>query len=268
MIFKQTSTKTERSGVQLLESTRAAFGVKLNCYAFYSDDVLIDTGSYSLRQPFRTFIDGVKPSVVLITHHHEDHTGNASYCNSKGIPVLMNPLYRKECTEKANYPFYRRVFWGKRPAFQSEALPEVIHSGRDVFKVISTPGHAADHVSFLNESTGQLFSGDLYVSPKTKIVLREESIPAIIRSIREILTYDFDEMFCCHAGYVKNGKKAMKLKLEYLTKIKEKVTALHHEGLGVNEIQQTMFPKKYPIMSFSRGEWDSKHIVSSILEEL
>lgn len=268
MLFKQNSCPSEQSGVRLFECRQEAFGVQLNCYAFAAGDVLIDTGSHSLRRHFRPFIDEVNPELVMITHHHEDHTGNASYCNSKGIPVLMNPLFRKECTEKANYPFYRRMFWGKRPAFQSGTLPEVIHSGRDVFKVISTQGHAADHVSFLNESTGQLFSGDLYVSPKTKIVLREESIPAIIRSIRDILTYDFDEMFCCHAGYVKNGKKAMKLKLEYLTKIKEKVTALHHEGLGVNEIQQTIFPNKYPIMSFSRGEWDSKHIVSSIIEEL
>ncbi|MGX1262309.1 ribonuclease/clavin/mitogillin [Rossellomorea marisflavi] len=267
MIFKQTSTKTERSGVQLFESTRAAFGVKLNCYAFYSDDVLIDTGSYSLRQPFRTFIDDVKPSMVLITHHHEDHTGNASYCHANGIPVLMSPLYAGKCSGKADYPMYRKLFWGKRPPFRSEQLPEVVQSGQGSMKVISTPGHAADHHSFLNEATGQLFSGDLYVSPKTKVVLREESIPEIIRSIERVLTYDFGEMFCCHAGYVKDGKKALKIKLEYLLKVKDKVMALHHEGLQIKEIQQALFPKTYPIMAFSRGEWDSKHIVSSIVNE-
>ena len=150
MLFKQYACESEQSGVRLFECRQEAFGVKLNCYAFAAGNVLIDTGSHSLRHHFRPFIDEVNPELVMITHHHEDHTGNASYCNSKGIPVLMNPLFRKECTEKANYPFYRRMFWGKRPAFQSGTLPEVIHSGRDVFKVISTPGHAADHVSFLN----------------------------------------------------------------------------------------------------------------------
>ncbi|WP_153722876.1 hypothetical protein [Sporosarcina cascadiensis] len=113
--------------------------------------------------------------------------------------------------------------------------------------------------------TGQLFSGDLYVNPKTKLVLREEHIPDIIRSIETVLSHDYEEMFCCHAGYVKDGRKAMEKKLEYLTGLGQKVLDLHGEGCDDREIQNHLFPKKYPITKFSFGEWDSIHMIRSIL---
>src|SRR5699024_1449792 len=93
--------------------------------------------------------------------------------------------------------------------------------------VIPTPGHAMDHVAFLNKETGQLFSGDLFVHPKTKVVLREESVPTTIHSIEKVLTYDFDEMFCCHAGYVKDGKKALRHKLHHLQSLQHNILTLH-----------------------------------------
>lgn len=59
---------------------------------------------------------------------------------------------------------------------------------------------------YLNHNSGMLFSGDLFVTPKTKLVLREESVPVIIDSIKRLLQYDFGEVFCCHAGHVPDGK--------------------------------------------------------------
>lgn len=267
MFVKQHSSRGEQSDVQYCEGRNEAFGVRLNCFAFFQDGVLIDTGSHSLRQVFRPFIDDVQPDMTMITHYHEDHTGNALYCAEQNIPVYMNPLYKNDCMKKANYPFYRRFFWGKRPPFSSQDMPETFSSRNAHWRVLSTPGHAADHVSFLNESTGQLFSGDLYVSPKTKVALREESIPTIIRSIEHVLEHDFSEMFCCHAGYIKDGKKKLHYKLNYLRGVQEKVIQLNKEGYKIEEIKQSLFPKKYPIITFSRGEWDSKYIVSSILKE-
>jgi len=32
-------------------------------------------------------------------------------------------------------------------------------------------------------------------------------------------------------------------------------------------IRNRLFPKKYPIIKFSGGEWDSLHIVTSIMNE-
>jgi endoribonuclease LACTB2 len=45
------------------------------------------------------------------------------------------------------------------------------------------------------------------------------------------------------------------------------VKNLHKEGLSIVEINKKLFPKKYPIVAVSEGEWDSLHIVSSIISD-
>ncbi|RKJ29877.1 MBL fold metallo-hydrolase, partial [Butyricicoccus sp. 1XD8-22] len=42
---------------------------------------------------------------------------------------------------------------------------------------------------------------------------------------------------------------------------------MYQQGYTIYEICQKLFPKKYPIIKLSRGEWDSKNIVTSILTE-
>lgn len=74
-------------------------------------------------------------------------------------------------------------------------------------------------------------------------------------------------MFCCHAGYVKDGRTALTKKLEYLTAFQEKVLDLHQQGLTEKQIQKQLFHKKYPITYLSFGEWDSLHMIRSILTQ-
>ncbi|WP_076756946.1 MBL fold metallo-hydrolase [Edaphobacillus lindanitolerans] len=267
MLFKRSGTSGEQSGVQYCMGLNRGLGVTLSCYAYESDGVLLDTGAHSLRKFFRPFIQKVSPDLAAITHSHEDHSGNAAFCAEKGIPVYMNPMNAGDCARRANYPLYRKLFWGSRPAFASERMPGSFSSRTHDWRAIRTPGHAADHVALLDETTGQLFSGDLFVSVKQKVALREENIPETIRSIRAVLEHDFGEMFCCHAGHVKDGRKALTGKLEFLTSLRENVLRLHGEGRPATEIQQVLFPNSYPITRFSSGEWDSIFLITSILDE-
>jgi endoribonuclease LACTB2 len=266
MLFKKSSIQGEISNVKFIEGMVSFQKVKLNAFCFEVDGVLIDTGAQALLKEFQPFFEKADVDKVVITHFHEDHTGGAAYLQEHfQLPVYMNEMTIEECAEKANYPFYRRMFWGNRKPFQAQPIGDAFTSRNGSWDVIQTPGHAKDHLSFLNRESGQLFSGDLYVTPKTKVVLREEHIPSIIKSIERVLTYDFGEMFCCHAGYVKNGRKAMTNKLEYLQELQGKILSLREQGLSEEQIQKQIFKKKYPITFFSSGEWDSIHIIRSIL---
>src|SRR5690625_2617575 len=242
--------------------------VKLNVCAFSVDGVLIDTGSASIFPTFKPFLDAADVDQVVLTHHHEDHTGGAAYVQyERQLPIFMHHGKIASCKQRANYPLYRKLFWGVRRPFHAQPLGATFQSRTATWQVIETPGHASDHVSFINEKTGQLFSGDLYVYPKTRLILRNESIPQIIQSIETLLTYDFNEMFCCHAGYIKDGRKALQTKLDYLTELTERVYELAEKGLSEQEINRSIFPKIFPIIYFSFGEWHSKHIIRSILSE-
>ena len=162
---------------------------------------------------------------------------------------------------------YRKLFWGKRKPFEGTEINRTFTSVHATWDVIETPGHSDDHLSFLNRQTGQLFTGDLYCQERTKVVLREESIPMIIDSLKRVLTYDFDEVFCCHAGLLKKGRIALQRKLDYLLDIQERVIKEYKEGKPPEQINKILFPKNYSITKFSQGEWDSIHIINSIILE-
>lgn len=204
----------------------------------------------------------------MITHAHEDHTGGAGYLQEKyGMPVYIHEQSIEKVSLKAQYPLYRKVFWGKRQPFEAQPLGKTFTSRNATWDVIETPGHTKDHLSFLNRETGQLFTGDLFVSPKIKVVLREENMPSIIHSLERVLTYDFDEVFCNHAGYVENGRQALTEKWENLKILEEQIISRYKQGYSKKEIHSELFERTYPITFFSMGEWDSKHIIDSFIDE-
>src|SRR5690625_1946278 len=163
--------------------------VSLNVHAFHTDGLLIDTEAASLFSEFKKFFDTADFDQVVLTHHHEDHSGGAHYVQDKyNISIWMLPHLIEECSKRAKYPFYRKAFWGVRKPFKAKPLGDTLKSRTSSWKVIETPGHAIDHVALINEQTGQLFSGDLYVHPETKLILSNESIPEIINSLERLLT--------------------------------------------------------------------------------
>ncbi|EMF47909.1 hypothetical protein B481_0450 [Planococcus halocryophilus Or1] len=133
--------------------------------------------------------------------------------------------------------------------------------------MIYTPGHADDHVALYHSESGRLFTGDLFVSPKTRVVMKNESISHIKTSLRKLLALPFESVFCSHAGYLENGRALLEDKLNYLESLQEKIIQLYKDGLAPNDINRQLFPKTYPIVQFSNGEWDSLHIVTSTIAD-
>ncbi|QIZ09300.1 MBL fold metallo-hydrolase [Priestia megaterium] len=253
--------------VLCIEGNVQQSGLKLGTvYSFLVDGMLIDTGPQCLETELIPIYENLSFEIVTLTHSHEDHTGLAPWIQKqKNVPIYVHPKGVSICAEPYPYPKYRQLTWGMRTPFKPLPLGDVIQSRSQEWKVLYTPGHADDHVSFFHEESGRLFSGDLFVTPKTKVIMDSESIPVIIDSIRRLLSFDFQALFCGHAGYIKDGKSMMKQKLDYLENLSSEVGNLHRQGRSIDEIAQMLFPKKYPIISFSEGQWDSRHIVASIV---
>lgn len=267
MLFKKQFDVSTKNGVIMANGKVSFQGVRLNVHCFVVDGVLIDTGAQSLENELKPFLQQQDVKKVMITHHHEDHTGCTAYLQELGKPIYMKENFIDHCQKKADYPLYRKLFWGKRQPFKANPLGETFTSKSATWDAIPTPGHAKDHVAFLNRQTGQLFTGDLYCQERTKVILREESIPTIIDSLHRVLTYDFGDVYCCHAGYLENGRRHLERKLQYLLELQENILRLYENGKSIEEINHIIFPKKYPINRFSMGEWSSIHIIHSVINE-
>lgn len=255
-------------GVEYYQCKVDAWVTSLLVYVYWVDGILIDSGPYRFQNGIDGFCSGRRLDKIVHTHYHEDHTGNTGYLSNKyKMPAYIAPLHLEECKKAGRLPFYRRVFWGKRPAFNPLPLPTIIENGTTHFKVIPTPGHTDDHVVFLDENRGRLFTGDLYVHHTARIIMRQENIPTLIHSLRRLLNENFDTVFCSHAGVVENGYGLMQRKLVNLEELQDQVLLLRSQGLGVKEIYKRIFPKKMPIEFFSNGEWSPYHIVRSLIED-
>lgn len=268
MFLKTKFTSTEKNHVHIGKGTVAFQGVQMHVHCFVVDGVLIDTGAKTLEKEFTSFFKQQDIEQAVLTHHHEDHTGCAGFIQKElQVPIYMNEKMMDYCNKKADYPLYRKFFWGKRDGFHAKPIGATFSSQNATWDVIETPGHAVDHLVFLNRKTGQLFTGDLYCMERTKVILREESIPTIIESLKKVLNYDFGDVFCSHAGYLKTGRVALQRKLDYLVDLQGQTISLYEKGFSPKTITDMLFPKKYPITHFSSGEWGSVHIINSIIKE-
>ena len=244
----------------ILEETRS------KVFVFLVDGMLIDTGAEKLQEELKAFFSDHSFDQVVLTHHHEDHTGNAAWIQEHvEVPFFLHPLGLAITEEEGEYPEYRKVTWGNRRAFNALPLGERVRSRSLEWQVIHTPGHADDHVALFHEESGRLFTGDLFVSPKTRVMMKTESVPLILASLRNLLALPFTSVFCSHAGFLENGRALLEQKLQHLEKLQQAIIELYEKGQTPSEINQQLFQQTYPIIQFSKKEWDTIHIVTSVV---
>lgn len=268
MQVKTTVDVREQAGVTCAYGVVQVQGFQLSVYSFCVDGVLIDTGSQTLLEEFMPYFQSVDVDQVVMTHAHEDHVGGSKWIQDHlGVPLSIHSSSVERCRQPFSYKTYRQIMWGQAEPFHAEPLEKTFTSRNDTWEVIDTPGHASDHVCFYNRDRKVLFSGDLFVQVRTKVILEEEQILQTMASLEKVLSYEFETVYCNHAGYLPNGRRRLEQKLAYLREIQQNVQDLHAQGLDEQAITDALFPKKYPIIAVSEGEWGAHHIVAGMLLE-
>ncbi len=259
-------TVSEFEGVKAVKGTFQLGGVRMNVYMYLVDELLIDCGPSRLQKEIMDFLSKESYTQIILTHHHEDHTGNASVLPS-GLPMYIHPEGIPLCRARPHLPLYRRVFWGSRKPFEAKGIKHRIVTKHHTFDLLHTPGHAPDHMALLEKERGWLFTGDLYVMSQPKSIFAFESIPEVIQSLQKVLSQEFETVFCSHAGILHNGRRRLEEKLYYLLSIQDQVLAKHNDGKPASVIQKELFPSRHVLNYFSLFENSSKHIVTSIINK-
>ncbi len=234
-------------------------------HAFYIDNLLVDTGFVGAKLYVRQFIMDHKIKNITITHHHEDHIGANAEANMLGIV----PLVPKEGLELIQHPHklqsYRKWAWGMPEPSQAQVLGSTLQTDHFIFEVLDAPGHSHDHKVFFLKNRGWLFSGDVFLSDHLKYMRDDENPIVTIETLRSLLKLDFDVMFDALRGPIKNGKTAMKTKLEFLEEKRDKVNALYIKGMDMRTITQQVFGKEGLMTAVSSGHYSKLNFTKALL---
>jgi glyoxylase-like metal-dependent hydrolase (beta-lactamase superfamily II) len=209
------------------------------CYVL--KDLMIDTGTCRMQRELISLAaeHGVKRA--FLTHHHEDHSGNAAALKKKlGVQVYGHPLAVDKMSRPDHIRFYQLYFWGKARTLKMESYPKSIDTKMGLMKAIHTPGHAKDHTCYYIKDAGVLFSGDIYLADRIRYFRKDECVGTQIESLKTLLKLDFNMLLCGHYPRVTMGRERIKAKLAFMEDLYGSVITLWKKGLTEKEIFKTM----------------------------
>ena len=136
---------------------------------------LIDAGvgQHEHLSAVRAALAGARLARVLVTHGHPDHASGA----------------RTLAAEWPEAEFVKLPWVGQDERFGVEWAGtvdgDVVAAGDGGLRVIHTPGHAPDHVCFLDEDSRTLFCGDLVIAGSSVVIPASHggSLAAYLRSL-------------------------------------------------------------------------------------
>ena len=209
----------------------------MTVHFFYLDGLLIDTGQSHMQREALAAVTGQRVHDILLTHHHEDHSGNAAALQRlTGAPVWGHAATAAKLAAGYRILPYQHLVWGRAQPLTVTPLEDAVESTRYRLIPVETPGHSKDHVVYLEENEGWLFSGDLFIGERIKFFRSDEDMEAQIRSLEKILQFDFEALFCAHNPRPRGGKEALIRKLAFLKGLRDKVRDLHGRGYPLREI--------------------------------
>jgi len=209
----------------------------MSVHMYVVDAVVIDTAQRHMRVEVIGMLKDHAIERILLTHYHEDHSGNAAEIRRLfSAEVMGHSLTAEKMNGSLNILPYQHLVWGKAVRVAVTPLPDCIDTGCYRFIPIHTPGHSKDHTVYLETRNGWLFSGDLYLGDRIKYFRADEKFSDQMESLKTVLTLDFNVLFCGHHPIPKGGKARLAAKLAFLEDFYGRVTDLKQKGLRESEI--------------------------------
>lgn len=232
--------------------------------AFFFDGTLIDTGPPRTGREIAAWAREQTIAQIVNTHQHEDHIGGNAYLAH--LPAFAPAGAAPVIREPPRLPLYRRTTFGQPRPAPVAVLGETVNTCHHTLHVIPTPGHAPDHVVLWLPERGWLFSADLYLMARAKYVRLLDDVGQWVASLQHVLDYDFDTMFCSHAGRVPDAKAAIRRKLAYWAQIQEQARELESHGHSSREIRDRLLGRESFLTYWSRGRFAKINLIEALLQ--
>lgn len=238
--------------------------MSVRCFAV--DGLLVDAGLSSRRADVLAFARAERVGRAVITHHHEDHSGNAAALREAGVPAFASPATAALVARGFALRLYQHLLWGAAPRASLGSVPAIVETERHRFEVLPAPGHCEDQVVLFERAQGWLFSGDAFLASRVKYFRADEDFGESVRSLERLCALPFDALFCAHRPVPRGGREALRRKLERLREIEGQVRALHGRGLPLGQITRRVLGREewLPYL-LTAGDASKRNMVRAIL---
>jgi len=251
---------TRHDDVQRLRMwTRRSAAVGYDVSAYLVRGVLIDTGFRNVEADLERAVAELRPRGVIVTHWHEDHAGNAPTL-AHSLPIWMAPYTEEKLRERQQVKLYRHFTWGRPRALVNKLTP----FDSSPLQTIATPGHSPDHHVVFDPDTATLFSGDLWLGVRVRVMGRSENPYEILSSLERAIALHPKRMFDAHRGVVENPVAALGAKRDWLhatvTDIERRLSA----GESEREILRAVVGGEERTAFVSQGEYSRRNLVRAV----
>lgn len=238
---------------------------------YYVGGLLIDTGPLSLRRELMPLLESLEVDMVINTHHHEDHIGNNSLFEERGIPILAHlagvPLINDTSLWTPQLLSYQRLFFDVPPSSKCEPAGDYIDGRKYRFRLIHTPGHSIDHIALLEEQNGWLFTGDLFRSVKVTHLRRNEDFVVTMASLQHLTSYDFETIFCSGGKVYEQGKDRLREKIEWSKNLQANARRLDEQGIDHEAIRDQLLGAENIMAQFTEGDYTKLNMIKAVLHK-
>lgn len=256
---------SEYESVHYWEVARSYLGKEIYTTGFfYVDGMLVDCGPTNSISVLAPLFADIKPERVLITHHHEDHTGNAAFLQKRTILFAHPEASAALMKVSRDIPFYRNLAWGRPSPADFEPMPEVVVGKECGLEVVHTPGHSSDHVCLFDRKKRWLFTGDLYLASYLRYLRDDEDIFEIMKSLRTLIELRPRVLFCNHRGPIENGEEALSKKLAFVERLHEQVRAAVEKGLPLDKLAAQLFKQDRYMRWLSAGQFSTMNLLRAL----
>lgn len=239
--------------------TRRSAAIGYDVSAYLVRGVLIDTGFHHVEADLIRALARLRARGTIVTHWHEDHAGNAPLL-ADVMPMWMPSGTEDKLRERPQIKLYRHFTWGRPSPLRRQLEPFDFGP----LLAIAMPGHSTDHHVVFDPLTSTLFSADLWLGIRVRVVGENENPYEILRSLDRALALTPRRMFDAHRGLVEQPAVALRAKKQWLETTVADIEQRLDAGDDDSEILRSVLGGEELAGWLSQGEYSRRNLVRAV----